>query len=134
MGVRLGRGREWVSRLENQQAEFSDDVCFRIQALEAEAARHGAVMLPHTPHLNSGDSRDPAVEESAANYGQVASRIPQQRTPSTRADCEAYVQRLLDLAEQSDNPNAFPVIHDRLRKKFPLDEWEPPPRPETELE
>jgi len=33
------------------------------------------------------------------------------------------VQQLFDAAELSDNPNAFPALHDRLKKQFPLDEW-----------
>lgn len=54
----------------------------------------------------------------------VASRIsPAPGAPSSRADCEVYFAELLDEAERSGNPNAFPVIHDRLKKKFPLSEW-----------
>jgi len=34
------------------------------------------------------------------------------------------MQQLFDAAESSDNPNAWPVIHDRLKKKFPLEEWD----------
>jgi transcriptional regulator with XRE-family HTH domain len=78
-------------------------------------------------HLKSGGNRGGGVEEPRATYETVASRIPQQRTPSTRQDCEDYLRQLLDRAEASEDPNAWPVILHRLRKQFPLAEWDEPP-------
>lgn len=43
--------------------------------------------------------------------------------PSTREDCERYFLAVIQAASTSGNPNAFPVIHDRLTKQFPLSEW-----------
>lgn len=60
--------------------------------------------------------------------GRVASRLPlDSRSPSTRADVQDYLQQLFEAAEQSGNPNAWPIIHDRLKKRFPLNEWEESP-------
>jgi hypothetical protein len=75
------------------------------------------------PRLKSGGKPAAAVEEEQDKFRTVASRIPQRRTPSTRQDCEAYVQQLFDAAEESDNPNAFPVIFDLLTRELPLDKW-----------
>lgn len=74
-------------------------------------------------HLNLGGLAGAAVEEPRGKHEAVASRIPQQRLPSTRADCEAYVQQLFNRVEVSDNPNAFPFIYERLIREFPLAEW-----------
>lgn len=77
-------------------------------------------------HLKSGGQRTSANEEAPATYEVVASRIPQRREPSTRADCDQLFQRILDAAELSNDPNAFPAIYvhlqDGLAKK-----WPPPP-------
>lgn len=50
----------------------------------------------------------------------VASRLtPTPGAPSSRADCEKLFADLLDAAERTGNPNAFPVVHDWLRNNFP---------------
>lgn len=75
--------------------------------------------------LKTGGKAGTLEEPRDVSYGQVASRIPpDQRKPSTRAECEAYFATLMERAEASGNANAFPVVHDRLKKKFPLDEWD----------
>jgi len=119
MAERLGITREWYSRLETGGPAVTELLQIKIEKLEKENSGHIA------PRLKTG-AKVGALEEPADDtYGRVASRLPQdQRKPSTRAECEAYFATLMERAEASDNPNAFPVIHDRLRKKFPLDEWE----------
>lgn len=77
-------------------------------------------------HLILGGKITAVSEGDSGIYGEVASRIPEQRNPSTRADCESYTRRLFDAAELSEDPDAFPAIMSRLKKQFPLDEWDAP--------
>lgn len=46
------------------------------------------------------------------------------RGPSTQGDCETYFTELMKRAKHSNNPDAFPAIMTRLKKSFPLDEWD----------
>ncbi len=79
-----------------------------------------------TGHLKSGGERALTVQEDAAKFGTVASRLgPSDSRLPTRADCELLFQQILDAAEQSGDPSAFPVLMHRLKKQFSLDEFEP---------
>lgn len=122
MAERLGITREWLSKLETGDRAVSELVQLKLDALAKENSRHAAA------RLNSGVLPATASEKNAVLGGEVASRLPpESRSPSTRSDVQAYIQQLLEAAESSGNPNAWPVIHDRLKKRFPLDEWEGAP-------
>lgn len=124
---------EWYSKVVNGKRPASIDLVLRLDDLvrrrgieqrlsqfKRERARDiGAEDLNLGPKLESHDASDRAVSEG------VASRIPQKREPSTRADCERYFQHLMDAADLSDDPNAWPVILHRLKHEFPLEEWRP---------
>lgn len=105
-------------------AKYADE----IEGADLLLARRPLASSIDYDRLRKGDKGHRAEEGPQDNMGRVASRIPQQRAPSTRQDCEAYVRQLLDAAEMSEDPNAWPVIHDRLKKQFPLAEWEAPPQ------
>jgi hypothetical protein len=115
----------WLSKVFNGHKPASDDLMLRLDDL----LRRRKLVLDTNP--KSGGRRAAAVEEPGGRYDTVASRIPQQRTPSTRMDCETYVRELLDAAEASNDPNAWPVILHRLRRDFPLTEWPPSPPEDT---
>lgn len=124
MGRRLGVSREWVSKLERGREEPSELLQIKLQKIEAELHIHKEESRFTPPHLKAGHKRAAVAEDQTAYSGAVASRIPlDKRQPSTRAECEAYFATLMEAAEVSGNPNAWPVIHDRLQKKFPLAEW-----------
>ena len=46
------------------------------------------------------------------------------RSMPTRSDCEAYLRSILDLAQDNGSPENIPAIMHRLKKQFPLTEWE----------
>lgn len=121
---------EWFSKLLNEHREISANV--RIKAGDL-ARRHGIELdssfLPEfkTHRLKKGGRSPVLTDEDVDNYKTVASRFPQRREPSNRADCLAYVLQLLDAAEASGNPDNFPAIMARLKKQFPLDEWDEKP-------
>lgn len=50
-------------------------------------------------------------------------------TPSrpmpTRHDCESYLRRVLDAAQDEGSPENIPAIMHRLKKTFPMDEFVP---------
>lgn len=73
---------------------------------------------------NQRDGSPPRVREGRRVL--MAPNVSPHRKPSSRVDCEDYFNKLLDAAEESGEPNAFPVIHDRLRKLLPIHEWETP--------
>lgn len=131
MGTLIGLSREWVSKLERGKEEASERVRLKVDKIERERGIH-IIEADFTAaeRLKAGGKPAAVVQEEQARFGQVASRITQQRAPSTRQDCEDYARQLFDAAELSEDPNAWPVIHDRLKKKFPLDEWESVPKPE----
>jgi transcriptional regulator with XRE-family HTH domain len=103
MGAFLGVTREWVSRLENGNVKFSELVILKMNQLADAKLDHGVVIPP--------------------SVFKVQDFKPKSTGPSMREDCEEYFTKLLFAAERSGNPNAFPVIHDRLQKFFPLSEW-----------
>jgi len=109
MARRLELTPEWYGMLERGKKPLSKDIRLRLEHL-----------IRHQLESSSSISR---LEESQASFGVVKSLLNTPKEPSNRGDCERYFQRLLDAAEESDNPNAYPVIYDRLQKKFPLDEW-----------
>lgn len=49
------------------------------------------------------------------------------RPMPTRADCESYLRTLLNAAEADGAPENIPAIYHRLKKLFPLAEWETKP-------
>lgn len=76
-------------------------------------------------HLKEGGLSGSGSRASPVEYGAVASRLkPSDARVPTRADCEQYFQTILDAADASGDPSAFPVIMHRLKKQFPLDEFE----------
>lgn len=109
----------WLSKVLNGRKPASGDLMLRLDDL----LRRRGKLEPGSSHLKSGGKRSEAVDEPPASYETVASRIPQQRSPSTREDCENLFQRILDAAELSNDPNAFPAIYvhlqDGLAKKWP---------------
>ncbi len=76
-------------------------------------------------YRETGSGRSLKIEEAnSISDPVVAPRYPSaDRSPSTRADVEEYMKLLIEAASNSGNPNAWPVLHDRLKKRFPLDEW-----------
>lgn len=56
MGRYLGRGREWVSRLENGKGEFSDYVMLKIEELERVQLQHKDVTPDDLARLREGGS------------------------------------------------------------------------------
>lgn len=125
MASELRVSEHWYSKLVNRHRVPSGDLLLRLDELLRRRNIPSANF--ELVHLKSGDLAGRVEESQAAYSGAVASRIPQKREPSTRADCESYFARLMDAAELSDDPNAFPVILHRLKKDFPLDEWCAPP-------
>lgn len=74
-----------------------------------------------------GRSTTLAIEESSPRSDSVvASRSSYEvpRRPSTRADCENYFARYLDLAAASGDPDAFPAIMRTLKKSLPISDWD----------
>jgi hypothetical protein len=67
--------------------------------------------------MRLGEARSETGEyglaESTASFG----------APSSRSDVERYFRRYCDIAEATQNPNAFPTIMTKLENQFPLDEW-----------
>ena len=132
LAERLLLSRNYIAQIEMGVREPSVRVVGAAEALLAKAHRaNRAGAAVDIPHLKTGVPRAAQLEEPSDRYGTVASRIPQQRSPSTRADCEAYAQELFDAASLSKDPNAWPVILHRLKKQFPLEEW-PEAGPESE--
>lgn len=80
-------------------------------------------IYPLPPSRGSPKVEEP-TELSGRNLTLVASNLIPKREPSSRADCDKYFAALLDAAERSGNPDAFPVLHNRLRREFPLEEWD----------
>ena len=118
--------RNYIAQIEMGAREPTVRV---VNALEQLVDQRRAQSTNHpasSEGLKTGDKRNRVDAPSVRYSGGVASRIPQRRAPSTRADCEDYFRSLLDAADLGDDPNAFPVIHDRLKKEFPLTEWVPP--------
>lgn len=121
LATKLLLSRNYISQIEASLKSPSDRVLAQMENMLTQAT--------------STVSKKPRVEmppqwtvEEHGPQPMVASRLsPTPGAPSTRADCEALFADLLDAAERSGNPNAFPVIHDRLKKKFPLAEWEENP-------
>lgn len=101
---------EWYGIIESGKKPISRDTAVRLELL-----------IRNRLEPSSSQSRS---EESQASFGVVKSLLKYPKEPSDRSDCERYFQQLMDAAEASDNPNVFPVIHDRLQKQFPLHEWE----------
>ena len=119
MGRFLGRGREWVSRLENGKGEFSDYVQLKIEELENVQSRHTHVALKPENIFRPGTPPGLVLQETGPDK-MVASRIaPVPGAPSTRLDCENLFAELLDAAARSGNPNAFPVVYDWIKNNFP---------------
>lgn len=120
MAAELRITPEWYSRLSRGKEPISHDIQLRLNDL-VRRKKHGATSI-------TGVGHEPprATFRKNGPPPMVASRItPAPGAPSSRADCEVYFAELLDAAERSGNPNAFPVIHDRMKKQFPINDWEP---------
>lgn len=122
LAAKLLVSRNYISQIEAGLKIPSPRLVAQMERMLTEST----TQVSKTAALKSGGRAGAVEEAKVASYGGVASRIPQKRQPSTRQDCEDYFRQLMDRADLSDNPNAFPVIHDRLRKHFPLDEWDSP--------
>ncbi|HEX2862171.1 MAG TPA: hypothetical protein VHN79_11050, partial [Lacunisphaera sp.] len=118
------------SKLERGKEEPSERVRLKVEKIEREQGIHISDPRFTSPRLKVGELPISATGEPPDRYGAVALLKPQQRAPSTRADCEIFVQHLLDAAEASGDPNAWPVILHRLKKQFSFDEWDDRPSPE----
>jgi len=124
--------RNYISQIEAGLKIPSKRLRVVFKDLLAESALLAEKGKPYAgAHLKTGGISGRVEEQHAVGSDAVASRLPQKREPSTRADCEAYFAKLMDAADLSDDPNAFPVILHRLKKEFPLDEWNPPPPEES---
>lgn len=114
----------WFKRAEAPPGKQKLDKLRRYLDTDAEWVLYGRT----TPRqLKTGDRAATHVEETPARYEMVASRIPEQRAPATRQDCENYFEQYLDAAERDGDPNNFPEVMRRLRRQFKLDDWEDPP-------
>jgi len=118
----MGVSREWISKLERGKEEPSELMRIKLSALEQQLGLHKR-------EADTGFSRNrppSIVGEDPATFGGVASKITSRREPSTRQDCEAYFAELLDRAEATENPNAFPVIHELLSTalRAAVEKWE----------
>ncbi|MBA4136749.1 MAG: hypothetical protein C0518_05480 [Opitutus sp.] len=130
MAERLGVSRVWLSYLENAQREVNELLQIKIERLEKVAGVDSEHVNPvDEKRLNLGEKARGVEETRSDIYGVVASRFTDRKSPSTRKDCEDYFTQLMDAADLAENPNAFPVLFERLKRQFPLDEWPPPPPP-----
>ena len=110
---------EWYSKILREKQPLSPDMRLRL----ADLLRRKK-LNPASIDESGGGRPSFLLHKDDGPPPMVASRISSAPgAPSTRADCEVYFAELLDAAERSGNPNAFPVIHDRLQKKFELTEW-----------
>lgn len=123
MGRALGVSREWISKLERGHEQPSAELRAALQDMERDLRKSEL-----TDHLKTGDKRSSLEEESAPYSRGVALNLLEQRRPSTRGDCESYIRHLFDAAEIAADPDAFPAVMRRLKKHFPLAEWETPPK------
>jgi transcriptional regulator with XRE-family HTH domain len=128
MGVRRSTLYNWFERDDPPPSKKYKSELVRILG-EPEDYLFRGVTPPSTKsgHLKTGGRTALNVAEPGDTCETVASRFPQRREPSNRADCLAYMLQLLDAAEVSGNPDNFPAIMARLKKQFPLDEWEEKP-------
>lgn len=127
MGNLLGVTREWVSKLENGKGEFSKAVRHVIERHERElTSQTSHVEEPQADYVKTRDNPAVSPPDAPVRFPPmvVDPRFAPKRLPSTKQDCETYFAELMKRAAASDNPNAFPAIMDRLKKKFPLDEWD----------
>lgn len=135
MAAELRITPEWYSKIVNQKARVSDDLLLRL----GDLARRRSIEITSTKpdpgptgqsSVKAASLAAPQLvqEDEGSNYQPVLERGTRTpiRHPSTRHDCEAYLQRLLDLAAAHGDPDNFPAIMARLKKQFPLDEWEHP--------
>lgn len=107
MAARLEISPEWYGMIVSGKRPVTRDVMLRHDdVLRREIEFSSGLADSHQAAVRSG-AREPV------GYPH----------PSTRADCQIYFQALIEAAAGSGNPNAFPVIHDRLLKLFPLSEW-----------
>jgi len=128
MAAELRVSEHWYSKLVNRHRTPSEDLVLRLDEMLRRRNLSGSKF--ELTHLKTGGLASRVAETVAPYSGAVASRLPQKREPSTRADCEGYFSQLMDAADLSDDPNAWPVILHRLKKQFPLDEWSSPPSEE----
>ncbi len=120
MGDEIGLSREWVSKLETGKEKPSERVRLKVEKIEREQLHKREASLTH---LKLGGLPRAVETGSRGNYEPVASRIPLDKRMPTRTDCEMLLQQVLDTAETEGAPENIPVIYHRLKKQFPLEEW-----------
>lgn len=114
MAARLEIAREWLSKLENGRQPVSAAVTLKYLALDREAGFTFA---------EPGRNPDPGMAPARVMEEPPAGRA------ATRRDCEAYLREVLERADRSADPNAFPFILRTLQKYLPLADFSPtPPR------
>lgn len=126
MGRKLGVSREWVSKLERGKEEPSFEMQTKLERMESEVG-----LRKSEPLLPSGKTRrgEPLVQEgpsaSSPRYGLADPDLGAAGRPMpTRKDCEDLLRRVLDAAQGEGSPENIPVIFHRLKKQFPMEEWE----------
>jgi transcriptional regulator with XRE-family HTH domain len=101
MGRFIGRGREWVSRLENGKGEFSDYVMLKVAELERMQSHHGDVTYDQAMH--SSAPPDSVVREDRSELPDPAQILQESITQHMVGLLRAAgddVQRLGWIAEQ----------------------------------
>jgi transcriptional regulator with XRE-family HTH domain len=113
---KIGRSREWISKLETGAEGVSAEVALKLQAFAREIGASQSEV--NEPSLSYAAPRNPRDALVALNESLRTAQ------PWSRSDCENYMQCYLDAAAASGDPNAFPYIGKRLTKEFPIDDWE----------
>jgi transcriptional regulator with XRE-family HTH domain len=121
---KIGRSREWISKLETGAETVSAEVALKLHAFAREIGASQSEV--HEPSLSYSAPRNPRDALVALNQS------IRNAQPWTRSDCENYIHCYLDAAAASADPNAFPYIGKRLMKEFPLDDWEHAEQPKLE--
>lgn len=118
MGRYIGRGREWVSRLENSRGEFSDYVMLKVAELERMHSHHGDVTYDQAMHAAA--PTDEVVREDQSELPDTAQvmrgKIFQHMDALLKAAGD-NVQRLGWIAEQQRQHLSEPVswgLHQRV--------------------
>lgn len=112
MAALLKISPEWYGKIVSGKKEVSNDVMLR-----------HSVLLMGNLDLDSSPAGGNELKKPVLVHSPGAGKAELMDGPSTREDCEMYFLAIIQAASTSGNPNAFPVIHDRLTKQFPLSEW-----------
>jgi transcriptional regulator with XRE-family HTH domain len=148
MGRQLGVSREWISKLERGHETPSQAIQAAIDRLEVETGIRKREPTPtplhklppsaaafeadedfdearfrdqlHREHLEKQKLYEPTIASEAPRPWPPARRMP------TREDCEGYLRRVLDAAVAEGSPENIPAIYHRLKRQFPVDEFQTP--------